>query len=81
MFLVLVFGIKTFEYANKSGVNPGIIASCQSMNIPFTATLFYFVYGNKLTIRDALGALLIIGSLVLISLGGADTSVKLTVEQ
>ena len=75
---VEVFCTLTFEYAYKSGVNPGIIASCFSVNIPFTAIVFYFVYGNKLTIRDAIGGLLIIGSIILISLGGGNTAKELT---
>lgn len=74
LILILVFigQMITFTYASKSGVNPGIIASCFSMNIPFTSLIFYFIYGNKITCRDFAGSIFIIAGVFLIAVGGSD---------
>lgn len=43
--LIQVTIIMTFEYALKTDVNPGIIASIFATNLLFTMVYFYFVYG------------------------------------
>jgi len=61
----------TFEYAGKSGVNSGIIATIFTTTVLFTAILFRVKYGQKLTIYDIIGCFGIISGVILISLGAA----------
>lgn len=37
--------ILSFEYAVKTGINPGIVASIFAVNLVFTLIVFFFVYG------------------------------------
>ena len=60
----------TFWFAGKSGVNAGIISCMFSSSIVFISVIFYFKYGQKLTVRDALGSVLIVASVVFIAIGG-----------
>ena len=60
----------TFYFSAKSGVNAGVISTIFSTCILFTAILFYVLHGQKLTLVDLFGCLLIIACLVLIGLAG-----------
>lgn len=57
-------------FAEKSGINPGIISSIFSSTCVFTIVIFYFAYGQKLSINDFVGTLFIMLCVVFISLGG-----------
>lgn len=61
-------------FAEKSGINPGIISSIFSSTCVFTIILFYFLYGQKLSVFDFIGIFFIIGSVVFISMGGGESS-------
>jgi len=60
-------------FAEKSGINPGIISSIFSSTCVFTIILFYCMYGQKLSIFDFIGIFFIIGSVVFISIGGGES--------
>lgn len=72
--LIQVCIIQTFEYTLKTGINPGIIASVFATNLLFTMVYFYFVYGQKLSLFDLFGTLLIIACIILVSVGGGSGS-------
>ena len=61
-------------FAEKSGINPGIISSIFSSTCVFTIIIFYFMYGQKLSVFDFIGIFFIIGSVVFISIGGGEAS-------
>jgi drug/metabolite transporter (DMT)-like permease len=69
--LIQVIIVQCFEFAAKSGVNGGIIATIFSSSSIFSIIIFYFKYGQTVTKIDGLGTLFIIGSVVLIAFGGA----------
>ena len=77
--------LQTFYHGGKSGVNNGIISVIFSVGVLFTAVIFYFLYGQKLTYYDLVGGLFIIGCVALIGAGGtghgADTSSGLNQEE
>jgi drug/metabolite transporter (DMT)-like permease len=60
-------------FAEKSGINPGIISSIFSSTCVFTIIIFYFMYGQKLSIFDFIGIFFIVGSVVFISIGGGES--------
>lgn len=66
--------LTTFYFGSRSGVNNGIISTIFSSGVIFTAVIFFFVYGQKVSCYDVVGALGIIGCVVLISAGGAGGS-------
>ena len=65
--------IYSFMFAAKSGINPGIISSIFSSTCVFTIIIFYFLYGQKLSINDWIGTLFIILCVVFISIGGGES--------
>lgn len=50
-------------------MNSGIITSLFASSIVYTAVIFYFLYGQKVAKIQAIGMLLIIASVVLVSIG------------
>ena len=66
--------LTTFYFGGRSGVNNGIISTIFSSGVIFTAIIFYFVYGQKLSWCDISGAVFIVGCVALISIGGAGGS-------
>lgn len=68
---IQVMLLTTFYFGGKSGVNNGIISTIFSTGVIFTAIIFYFVYGQKLTCWDLVGALGIVLCVGLISIGGS----------
>lgn len=68
--LINVALIYSFMFAEKSGINPGIISSIFSSTCVFTIIMFYFAYGQKLTINDWIGTFFIMLCVVFISIGG-----------
>ena len=64
-----VFG--TFTFAGESGVNAGIIAILFATSMIFTIVIFYFKHGQKITIFDGIGTLLIVTCIIFIAIGGA----------
>ena len=63
--------LQSFAFVAKSGVNAGVMSIIFSSCLIFTPIIFYFKYGQKLTLWDLLGALLIAICVVLIALGGS----------
>jgi len=63
-----------FDFAYKSGVNSGIISSIFSSSCIFTSMIFYFKYGHKLSMIDAIGIGFILLCVCMIALGGAGGS-------
>lgn len=59
-------------FAEKSGINPGIISSIFSSTCVFTIIMFYFLYGQKLTLNDWVGIFFIMLCVVFISIGGGE---------
>lgn len=68
---ITILIIFTFAFANPSGVNAGIISSIFSSSCIFTIIIFFFIYDQKVTKFDALGAFMIVLCVVLVGLGGA----------
>lgn len=80
--LINVALIYSFMFAEKSGINPGIISSIFSSTCVFTIIMFYFLYGQKLSLNDWAGTFFIILCVVFISVGGGDSgSEEETVEE
>jgi drug/metabolite transporter (DMT)-like permease len=63
-----------FEFAFKSGVNSGIISSIFSSSCIFTTVVFYFKYGHKISVIDAIGTSFILLCVFMIALGGTNGS-------
>jgi multidrug transporter EmrE-like cation transporter len=67
-----------FKYATMAHVNKGVIASLFTSGVVFTTLLFWVIYGEKPTAMTGVGMLVIIGGVVLVSVGkpceGCDTS-------
>ena len=63
--------IQTFYFGSRSGVNNGIISVIFSTGVLFTAIIFYFLYGQKLTLWDLAGCIFIVVCVALIAVGGA----------
>lgn len=59
-------------FADKSGINPGIISSIFSSTCVFTIIMFYFWKHQKLTLNDWAGTFFIILCVVFISIGGGE---------
>lgn len=67
--------IGCFEYAGKSGVNSGIMASIFSSCVIITPIIFHFKYGQKFSKGDFIGGAFILACIILISTdGGAGSS-------
>ena len=49
IILIIAGSFATFYFANKSGVNPGIISTIFVLNLVILATGFYFVYNQRLS--------------------------------
>lgn len=68
--LINVALIYSFMFAEKSGINPGIISSIFSSTCVFTIIMFYFWKKQKLSINDWIGTFFIMLCVVFISIGG-----------
>ena len=66
--------IACFQFAGKSGVNSGIIASIFSSCVIITPIIFHFKHGQKLSKGDMVGGVFILACILLISTGGAAKS-------
>lgn len=60
-------------FADKSGINPGIISSIFSSTCVFTIIMFYFWKKQKLSLNDWIGTLFIMLCVVFISVGGGES--------
>ena len=70
--LINVALIYSFMFAEKSGINPGIISSIFSSTCVFTIIEFYFWKKQKLSLNDWAGTFFIMLCVVFISIGGGD---------
>ena len=68
-FIIQVVIMNTFYFTAQTGINSGIIASVFSTNLIFVTMYFYFVHGQRITLSDLIGSLLIVTCLVLIGVG------------
>lgn len=68
--LINVALIYSFMFADKSGINPGIISSIFSSTCVFTIIMFYFWKHQKLSLNDWIGTFFIMLCVVFISIGG-----------
>ena len=77
--------LSCFTFAAKSGVNGGIISTIFSSSCIFTIIIFYFKYGHKISLIDAVGIAFIFACVLLIAFGGngsqSDEVSKKTEEQ
>jgi len=62
--------LSCFTFAAKSGVNGGIISTIFSSSCIFTIIIFYFKYGHKISLIDAIGTTFILACVLLIAFGG-----------
>ena len=60
----------TFHFAGQAIINSGIIGSLFSASMLFAFFVFYLKYGNKLKKIDGLGAIMMIGCVLMVSLEG-----------
>lgn len=79
--LINVALIYSFMFADKSGINPGIISSIFSSTCVFTIIMFYFWKKQKLSINDWIGTFFIILCVVFISIGGGEAPSDEPVEE
>ena len=68
--LILHTILSCFAFAAKSGVNGGIISTMFSSSCIFTMIIFYFKYGHKISLVDAIGTAFILACVLLIAFGG-----------
>ena len=71
MFLTLmihVTHISAFLFAFNANVNGGIISTIFSTSCVFTFIIFYFKYGQKITMSDVIGTIFVLVCVTLISL-------------
>ena len=71
MFLTLmihVTHISAFLFAFNANVNGGIISTIFSTSCVFTFIIFYFKYGQKITMSDVIGTIFVLACVTLISL-------------
>ena len=61
-----------FKYATLADINHGVIASLFTSGVIFTSILFYFIYDEKLTLRDVIGIIFILAGVALIGIGKED---------
>lgn len=66
--------VYTFIFAAKAGANYGVIASLFSVQIVFSAFVFYFLYAESLYKRHVIGILFFVGSVALIALGKSSST-------
>lgn len=72
----MLFGVQmsiaaTLYFADKAGINPGIIMTIFTSCLIMIALYFYFVYGQRLTLRDFVGGLFILACTIMIALSNA----------
>lgn len=67
--MLIVMTAFAFTYAAKGGINIGIIASLFTIGVFFTAVIFYFTYGEKLTLNDFSGMLIIVLGTCMVGFG------------
>ena len=68
----------SFMFAERSGVNSGIVAQVFSTSVLFSPLLFYLFSNQRLSFKDLLGCSLIVGSIILIgnSRDGPESSLR-----
>ena len=59
----------TYYFASLANINGGIITALFSTSSIFTCVIYYFKYGQKITIRDYLGTTILLVSVTLIAVG------------
>jgi drug/metabolite transporter (DMT)-like permease len=59
----------TFQFADKAGVNKGVIASIFTSAIIFTAIIFRFLYGERISFKQAISMSVIIVGVICIGVG------------
>jgi len=67
----------TFALAAESGINPGIITSLFSTSLIFASVYFFLRFGQKLSMTDIVGILMVIACVVVISLSSNEEVVSL----
>jgi multidrug transporter EmrE-like cation transporter len=70
----------TFYYSNlcSSEANSGIISSIFTTNVVFSVLIFYFMFDEKLSFKQLIGILMIIGSVFMVSQGHTSSKKKST---
>ena len=71
---ILILLAVTFQFADQSKINSGIITSLFATSLVFTSVYFYFAHSQKLTKTDALGILMMIACIVIISLSEGEVT-------
>lgn len=61
----------TFTFAAKCDLNGGIVSSIFATSLVFTIVIFYFKHGQKPTLVDLFGTLMIFACIIFIGVGGA----------
>jgi drug/metabolite transporter (DMT)-like permease len=54
--------------SHSAGINPSVMTSLLSMTSFFVASMFYFIYNEKLKFKHLVGMLLLVLSVIMISL-------------
>ena len=49
----------SFRYADSANLNKGVIVSLLTSAVVYTAVLFYFLYGERVTLKESVGMVLI----------------------
>ena len=64
--------IMTYDFFGRSGsdLNSGIITSLFTSSVVYSAILFYFIYKQKISLPQVIGMALIVGSVIMVSIGG-----------
>ena len=67
---IMLSHFTTFYFTSQGNINGGTISTLFATSLVFTIILFYFKYGQKVTLRDIIGSLLIILCIVFLGIGG-----------
>ena len=68
--------MNTFYFGGKAGMNTGVLSSFYVTSVVFTVVIFYFLYGQKVSKSDLIGASFIMLCVILISTGSADDNIE-----
>ena len=73
-FYIMNMCIFTMYFANKAGVNVGVITTITSINPFFTAFADYLMYKNRMQYFHFLGMVIIVFGSIFICMKGEDTN-------
>jgi drug/metabolite transporter (DMT)-like permease len=78
-FMISLFVILTFNAALKANINQGIGTCLLTLNAIIVSILSYFIFGERITIMNLIGIIVILVALALIALFGPDKDAQIDI--